>query len=98
MTHGSTDKDAARSGIATPVGTPSRSIPTHGRFPVLDRVESPSDLKNLSIAQLEQLADELRSETIDTVSTTGGHLGAALGVIELTVAIHAVFDTPDDRL
>jgi 1-deoxy-D-xylulose-5-phosphate synthase len=76
----------------------SSRIPTHGRFPVLDRVESPSDLKNLSIAQLEQLADELRSETIDTVSTTGGHLGAALGVIELTVAIHAVFDTPDDRL
>ncbi|NLI28256.1 MAG: hypothetical protein GX413_12905, partial [Acetobacter sp.] len=48
----------------------SSRIPTHGRFPVLDRVDSPSDLKNLSIAQLEQLADELRSETIDTVSTT----------------------------
>jgi len=66
--------------------------------PLLDRVQFPSDLRNFSIEQLCQLADELRSETIDAVSVTGGHLGASLGVIELTVAIHAVFDTPHDRL
>jgi 1-deoxy-D-xylulose-5-phosphate synthase len=66
--------------------------------PLLDRVRVPSDLRNLSPEQLRQLADELRAETIDAVSTTGGHLGSALGVVELTVAIHAVFDTPADRL
>jgi 1-deoxy-D-xylulose-5-phosphate synthase len=65
---------------------------------MLDRVEIPSDMRNLSGDQLKQLADELRAETIDTVSVTGGHLGAALGVVELTVAIHAVFETPRDRL
>jgi 1-deoxy-D-xylulose-5-phosphate synthase len=68
------------------------------RTPLLDRVNIPSDLRNLSAEQLRQLADELRAETIDTVSVTGGHLGASLGVVELTVAIHAVFDTPRDRL
>lgn len=73
-------------------------IPTWGRFPALDRVRYPSDLRNLSTEQLKQIAHELRAETVNAVSTTGGHLGAALGVIELTVAIHAVFDTPDDRL
>jgi 1-deoxy-D-xylulose-5-phosphate synthase len=66
--------------------------------PVLDRVRVPADLRNFSPDQLKQLADELRAETIDAVSTTGGHLGASLGVVELTVAIHAVFDTPSDRL
>jgi 1-deoxy-D-xylulose-5-phosphate synthase len=66
--------------------------------PLLDRVRSPADLKNLSSAQLRELADELRAETIDAVSVTGGHLGASLGVVELTVALHAVFDTPKDRL
>ena len=66
--------------------------------PHLDRVRSPADLKNLSPEQLRQLADELRQETIDAVSVTGGHLGASLGVVELTVALHAVFDTPEDRL
>jgi 1-deoxy-D-xylulose-5-phosphate synthase len=66
--------------------------------PLLDRVRFPSDLRNFSPEQLRQLADELRAETIDAVSTTGGHLGSALGVVELTVAIHAVFDTPRDRL
>jgi 1-deoxy-D-xylulose-5-phosphate synthase len=66
--------------------------------PLLDRVRTPADMRNFSPEQLRQLADELRSETIDAVSVTGGHLGASLGVIELTVAIHAVFDTPDDRL
>ncbi len=66
--------------------------------PVLDRVRDPSDLRNLSVEQLRQLADELRAETVSAVSVTGGHLGASLGVVELTVAIHAVFDTPHDRL
>ncbi len=66
--------------------------------PLLDRVHFPSDMKNLSAEQLRQLADELRSETIGAVATTGGHLGAGLGVVELTVALHAVFDTPTDKL
>jgi 1-deoxy-D-xylulose-5-phosphate synthase len=66
--------------------------------PLLDRVRSPSEMRNFSPEQLRQLADELRAETIDVVSVTGGHLGSALGVVELTVAIHAVFDTPKDRL
>jgi 1-deoxy-D-xylulose-5-phosphate synthase len=68
------------------------------KTPLLDRVRSPGDLKNLSADQLRQLADELRYETIDAVAKTGGHLGAGLGVVELTVALHYVFDTPDDRL
>ncbi len=66
--------------------------------PLLDRVHAPADLRNLSIGQLTQLADELRAETIQSVSRTGGHLGAGLGVVELTVAIHHVFETPTDRL
>lgn len=66
--------------------------------PMLDRVTFPADLRNFSTEQLKQLADELRAETIDTVSVTGGHLGSSLGVVELSVAIHAVFDTPRDRL
>ncbi|MDJ0389028.1 1-deoxy-D-xylulose-5-phosphate synthase [Roseomonas sp. E05] len=66
--------------------------------PLLDRVRVPADLKNFSAEQLRQIADELRAETIHAVSQTGGHLGASLGVVELTVAIHAVFDTPKDRL
>ena len=66
--------------------------------PLLDRVRFPSDLKALSDRELRQVADELRSETISAVSVTGGHLGAGLGVVELTVALHAVFDTPRDKL
>ncbi|MCC5961216.1 MAG: 1-deoxy-D-xylulose-5-phosphate synthase [Rhodobacteraceae bacterium] len=66
--------------------------------PLLDKVTSPADLKRLSDRELRQLADELRAETIAVVSETGGHLGAGLGVVELTVALHAVFDTPRDRL
>jgi 1-deoxy-D-xylulose-5-phosphate synthase len=66
--------------------------------PLLDQVRTPDDLRNFSAEQLRALADELRAETIDAVSVTGGHLGASLGVVELTVAIHAVFDTPHDRL
>ncbi|MBL6079333.1 1-deoxy-D-xylulose-5-phosphate synthase [Belnapia sp. T18] len=66
--------------------------------PLLDRVKIPADMRNLSGEQLKQLASELRAETIHAVSQTGGHLGASLGVVELTVAIHAVFETPRDRL
>ncbi len=68
------------------------------KTPLLDRVTLPSDLKALTDRELRQLADELRAETISAVSVTGGHLGAGLGVVELTVAIHAVFDTPRDKL
>ena len=66
--------------------------------PLLDRVRVPADMKGLSDAELGQLARELRAETISAVSETGGHLGAGLGVIELTVALHAVFDAPRDRI
>jgi 1-deoxy-D-xylulose-5-phosphate synthase len=66
--------------------------------PLLDQVGTPEDLRRLEPDQLRQLADELRSETISAVSVTGGHLGAGLGVVELTVALHYVFDTPRDRL
>ena len=68
------------------------------KTPLLDNVHYPRDLKNLSAEQLKQVADELRTETINAVAKTGGHLGAGLGVVELTVALHAVFDTPVDRL
>ena len=66
--------------------------------PLLDRVREPGDLRGFNRAELKQLADELRAETIDAVSVTGGHLGAGLGVVELTVALHKVFDTPRDAL
>ena len=62
--------------------------------PILDSVHVPADMKQLTDAELHQLAEELRAETISAVSVTGGHLGAGLGVVELTVALHAVFDTP----
>ncbi len=64
--------------------------------PLLDTITTPKDMKALELPQLEQLAAELRQETVDTVSVTGGHLGAGLGVVELTVALHHVFDTPED--
>ena len=66
--------------------------------PLLDQVQYPADIRKLEKKQLKQLADELRAEMVDAVSVTGGHLGAGLGVVELTVAIHYVFDTPNDRL
>ena len=66
--------------------------------PLLDTVRLPADLRRLPEAKLRQLADELRQETIDAVSITGGHLGAGLGVVELTVALHYIFNTPEDRL
>ncbi len=66
--------------------------------PLLDKVNNPNDLKFLKLEDLDQLSSELRSDMIDIVSKTGGHLGAGLGVVELAIAIHYVFDTPDDRL
>lgn len=66
--------------------------------PLLDKVTSPKDLRVLEETELQQLADELRTEMVDAVSVTGGHLGAGLGVVELTVALHYVFNTPDDRI
>ena len=72
--------------------------PVRPATPLLDTVRVPADLRRLSTDQLRQLADELRQETISAVSVTGGHLGAGLGVVELTVALHYVFDTPADRI
>ena len=66
--------------------------------PLLDTVKSPADLRQLDDQDLQQIVDELRAETIDVVSHTGGHLGAGLGVVELTVALHKVFDTPRDKI
>ncbi len=71
---------------------------TDSRTPTLDRVAGPADLKTLSDPELGALARELRAETVETVSRTGGHLGSSLGVVELTVALHAVFSTPFDKL
>src|SRR5437588_4818913 len=68
------------------------------KTPLLDRIRTPADLRRLEQQELRQVADELRRETIDAVAVTGGHLGAGLGVIELTVALHYVFNTPEDRL
>ncbi len=68
------------------------------KTPLLDTVYEPADMRGFSDVQLRQLADEVRTATIDAVSKTGGHLGAGLGVVELTTAIHAVFNTPDDKL
>ncbi len=73
-------------------------VPRSSKTPLLDSVGTPEDLRQLSEDDLPQLAAELRTETIDAVSVTGGHLGAGLGVVELTVALHYLFDTPRDRL
>ena len=72
------------------------SIPS--KTPLLDQINTPKDLRRLGESQLRQVADELRTETIDAVAVTGGHLGAGLGVVELTVALHYVFNTPEDRI
>ena len=69
-----------------------------GRFPLLSTVDFPDDLRRLSPEDLPALASELRAFLVDSVSRTGGHLAAGLGVVELTIALHYVFDTPDDRL
>jgi 1-deoxy-D-xylulose-5-phosphate synthase len=74
------------------------SVTADSKTPLLDQVSSPAELRQLDEAELGQLAEELRTETIDAVSITGGHLGAGLGVVELTVALHYVFNTPDDRI
>src|SRR6201998_4858306 len=66
--------------------------------PLLDSIKSPADWRGPPPKQLRQIADELRAETIDAVAVTGGHLGAGLGVVELTVALHYLFDTPHDKL
>ena len=68
------------------------------KTPLLDKVSSPKDLKDFSNQEIKELADELRFETISAVSQTGGHLGAGLGVVEITTALHYVFDTPDDKI
>jgi 1-deoxy-D-xylulose-5-phosphate synthase len=73
-------------------------VTTPSKTPLLDTISTPADLRRLQEADLPQVANELRIETIDAVSVTGGHLGAGLGVVELTVALHYVFDTPNDRL
>ena len=91
------------SGSGAPRATPWNGIVrttdvTTSKTPLLDQVKLPPDLRRLEPEQLRQLADELRQETIDAASVTGGHFGAGLGVIELTVAIHYLFDTPRDRV
>jgi len=73
-------------------------VTVSSKTPLLDQIKTPQDLRRLEPSQLRQVADELRRETIDAVAVTGGHLGAGLGVIELTVALHYVFNTPTDRL
>jgi 1-deoxy-D-xylulose-5-phosphate synthase len=77
---------------------PNSHRPISNRTPLLDRIDIPADLRRLPESDLRQLADELRTELIDAVSITGGHFGAGLGVVELTVALHYVFNTPHDRL
>ena len=68
------------------------------KTPLLDKVKFPKDLKKFDTKELKQVTNELRNEMIDAVSVTGGHLGAGLGVVELTVAIHSTFNTPEDKL
>jgi 1-deoxy-D-xylulose-5-phosphate synthase len=85
--------------LSVPVYQPKKAdLVANSETPLLDRIKGPADLRRLEERDLKQLADELRRETIDAVSVTGGHLGAGLGVVELTVALHYVFDTPADRL
>src|SRR5450631_4506319 len=74
------------------------AVTVFSKTPLLDTIRTPDDLRRLKVEQVRQVADELRQETIDAVSVTGGHFGAGLGVVELTVALHYVFNTPADRL
>jgi len=74
------------------------AVTEFSKTPLLDTIHTPDDLRRLKVEQVRQVADELRQETIDAVSVTGGHFGAGLGVVELTTALHYVFDTPRDRL
>ena len=68
------------------------------KYEFLDKINFPSDLKKISESNLQKVANELREEMIDAVSVTGGHLGASLGVVELSVALHYIFNTPNDKL
>src|ERR1700745_2536561 len=77
---------------------PSNEFLTKPTPNILDSINSPADLRRINARHLHQVADELRAETINAVAVTGGHLGASLGVIELTVALHYIFDTPTDKL
>src|SRR3979411_252049 len=74
------------------------AVTEFSKTPLLDTIRTPDDLRRLKVEQVRQVADELRQETIDAVSFAGGHFGAGLGVVELTTALHYVFDTPRDRL
>ena len=74
------------------------AVTEFSKTPLLDTIRTPEDLRRLKVEQVRQVADELRQETIDAVSVTGGHFGAGLGVVELTTALHYIFDTPRDRL
>ena len=76
----------------------AKDVINAGKTPLLDTVESPHDLNDLSLDELKQLSDELSADTIRSVSITGGHLGSSLGVVELTVALHHVFNTPNDKI
>src|SRR5207344_1254231 len=78
--------------------SPSNEYLTISTPSILDSIKSPTDLRRVNARNLQQVADELRAETINAVAVTGGHLGASLGVIELTVALHYIFDTPNDKL
>ena len=77
---------------------PKPTSPSHASISVLSRVNIPADIKGLKDSEIKQLADEVRAHVIESVAQTGGHLGAGLGVVELTTALHAVFDTPKDKL
>src|SRR5512143_4169030 len=77
---------------------PNDDLLTQPNPSILDSIKSPADLRRINARHLQQVADELRAETINAVAVTGGHLGASLGVVELTVAVHYVFDTPHDKL
>src|SRR6195952_4930539 len=74
------------------------AVTDFSKTPLLDKIHNPDDLRKLKVEQVQQVADELRQEMIDAVSITGGHFGAGLGVVELTTALHYVFDTPRDRI
>ena len=77
---------------------PSEDVSSKISHSVPNSIKSPADLRRVNARDLQQVADELRAETINAVAVTGGHLGASLGVIELTVALHYIFDTPTDKL
>ena len=74
------------------------TAPSEKRWPLLESIDLPADLRQLSRAQLQELAKQMRSFLPETVSTTGGHLAAGLGTVELTIALHYVFNTPADKL